>query len=132
MNKKPRIPVVYIAGPYRGPSRAAIELNIQAARKVGLLCAQKGWSPLIPHSNAAHLDECCGLPDQYWLDATMELLLRCDAVVLCPGWINSVGTCAEVAEAKRRGIPVYETETDLPDAHFAAAWNVANDNARRS
>ncbi len=53
----PRLPCVYVAGPYRGKSRAAVELNIQVARKVGMLAAIKGWSPVIPHSNTAHLDE---------------------------------------------------------------------------
>lgn len=31
-----RMPVVYVAGPYRGLNRDAVELNIQVARAVGL------------------------------------------------------------------------------------------------
>lgn len=111
------IPVVYVAGPYRGPNRAAIELNIQAARHVGKLCCVKGWSPIIPHANTGHLDEALpGISDDFWLASTMELLRRADAVVLVPGWEISVGSVAEVDEAKSRGIPVYGSVFELPSA----------------
>lgn len=122
-----RMPAVYIAGPYRGPSRAAIELNIQVARKVGLLASIKGWAAVIPHSNTGHLDDSCSLPEQYWLDATMELMRRCDAVVLCQGWQHSSGTLAEIAEAQRLGITVFYTDSELPPVEV---WRTlpANDN----
>jgi len=124
----PAIPVVYVAGPYRGPSRAAIELNIQVARKVGALAALKGWSPIIPQANTGHLDEVVALPDQFWLDATMELLRRCDALLLCPGWERSTGTLAEMDEASRLRLPIYMTEADLPNA---CNFRPANDNRAR-
>lgn len=111
------IPVVYVAGPYRGPNRAAIELNIQAARHVGKLCCVKGWSPIIPHANTGHLDETLpGVSDEFWLDSTMELLRRADAVVLVPGWEISSGTHAEIREAEARGIPIFNSMNDLPSA----------------
>ncbi len=111
------IPVCYIAGPYRGPNRHAIELNIQAARAVGLLCCRKGWSPVIPHANTGHLDAADPtIGDEFWLASTMELLRRCDAVVLVPGWQKSQGTRDEIIEAEKRGIPVFRSEHLLPDA----------------
>lgn len=111
------IPVVYVAGPYRAVSRKGIELNIQAARAVGLLCCRKGWSPIIPHANTGHLDELDPtIGDEFWLASTMELLRRADAVVLVPGWELSSGTRDEITEAQLRGIPVYHAEHLLPDA----------------
>lgn len=111
------IPVIYVAGPYRGPNRAAIELNIQAARHIGKLCCVKGWSVIIPHANTSHLDEALpGISDDFWLASTMELLRRADAVVLVPGWENSSGTRAEIREAEQRGIPVYDSMNELPSA----------------
>lgn len=110
-------PVVYVAGPYRGPNRHAIELNIQSARAVGLLCCRKGWSPIIPHANTGHLDGIDPtIGDAFWLEATKELLRRCDAVVLVPGWERSQGARDEIIEAQMRGIPVYYAEHQLPDA----------------
>jgi nucleoside 2-deoxyribosyltransferase len=112
-----KIPVVYVAGPYRAPTRAGVELNIHAARKLGAIAAEKGCAPLIPHSNTSHFDEY--LPaagDKFWLDATLELLRRCDAVVLCPGWARSNGTLAEISEARRLKLPIFETDSELPMA----------------
>jgi len=124
MDRKP-MPVVYVAGPYRASSRAGVELNIQSARLTGLHCCLKGWSPVIPHANTGGLDEIApGITDQFWLDATLELMRRCDAVVLCPGHLTSRGTTTEVVEAKRLGIPVYSTIEDLPRA-ADTGWNLA-------
>ena len=112
-----KMPAAYVAGPYRGRTRAAVELNIQSARQVGLQIARKGWSPLVPHANTGHLDLADPqLGDQFWLSATMELMRRCDAVVLAPGWEHSDGTAAEIHEACRLGLPVFETVHALPCA----------------
>jgi len=126
----PRMPAVYIAGPYRSHTKAGIDANITVAKKVGALASLKGWSAVIPHANTAHLDEVAQLPDEFWLAATMELLRRCDAIVLCPGWQRSSGTLAEVAEAERRGMPIYYTESELPPVEV---WRTlpANDNCAR-
>ena len=112
-----KMPVAYVAGPYRGRTGAAIELNIQSARQVGLQVARKGWSPLVPHANTGHLDLVDPqVGDQFWLAATMELMRRCDAVALAPGWDHSDGTAAEIHEARRIGLPVFETVHALPCA----------------
>lgn len=117
--------VIYIAGPYRAATAEGVRLNIATARKVGTLAALKGWSPLIPHSNTGELDGVLPLDDDWWLAATLELMCRCDAVLLCPGWQLSEGTLAEIATAERMGLPVYYTDADLPEA----AWrHGTNDN----
>lgn len=112
-----RMSAVYVAGPYRGQTRDAVELNISVARAVGLLAARKGWAPIVPHCNTSLYDFVTDqLSEQFWLGATLELMRRCDAVVLIPGWQNSSGTAAEIAEARRIGIPVFESEYELPMA----------------
>jgi hypothetical protein len=46
--------------------------------------------------------------DQFWLDATMELLRRCDAIALHKRWRKSSGSKAEKAEAERMNLPVFD------------------------
>ena len=46
------------------------------------------------------------LPDSFWLEATLELLRRCDLVVMMENWEESTGARGEHDEAIRRGIRV--------------------------
>lgn len=115
MDQNNCMPVVYVAGPYRAKTVQGIELNIQSARRVGIEAARRGWSPIIPHANTGHMDQVAPeLPDEFWLEATLETMRRCDAVVLCPGWARSTGTLGEIEEAKRLGLPIYECVEALP------------------
>jgi nucleoside 2-deoxyribosyltransferase len=103
--------IVYVAGPYRAQTAWEIECNIHDARNVGAEVAKAGCMPLIPHANTAHFD---GLqPDAFWLEGTLELLRRCDAVVLVEGWEKSSGTRAEMAEAHKQNLPVFLCVDDL-------------------
>ena len=95
--------LVYIAGPFRAPTYWGILNNIKAAEAVGLQVARAGHSPVIPHSNTGSFHG--EGEDQFWLEATMALLRRCDAVVCTNDWMDSSGARAEVAEAKRLRIP---------------------------
>lgn len=116
MDSSSRLPVVYVAGPYRAATPAGIELNIQAARAMGLQAIRRGWAPIIPHCNFALLDLLDpNIGDSFWLTATMEHMRRSDAVLLVPGWQNSTGTQAEVREASRLNIPVYHSLNQMPD-----------------
>lgn len=111
------MPLLYVAGPYRAETREGVELNIQIAKGVGLLAAKKGWAPVIPHMNTAHLDAIApSLGDQFWLDATMELMVRCDAILLLPGWSRSSGTRAEYERAMSLSMDAYVSVDTLPTA----------------
>lgn len=107
--------LVYVAGPYRGKTREEVAQNVAAARHVGKLCALQGFFPVMPTVNTAHFDH--DFPhiqdDEFWLAGTLELMRRCDAVVLVDGWTESAGALGEVAEAKRLGIPVYGSTSEL-------------------
>ena len=124
--EKDPIPLLYVAGPYRADTREGIELNIQSARAVAVRAAKKGWAVICPHLNTAHMDELAPeLDDQFWLDATMEMMRRCDAVVLVQGWSESNGSCAEIEEAERLDMDVYSSIDRLePASEFIdRVWN---------
>jgi len=103
-------PVIYIAGPYRADSTWGIKRNIRAAEEVGIAVMHMGAMPLIPHMNTAHWD---GLfPDEVFLAGTAALLLRCDAIVLCPGWNKSEGAKNELRLANMNDIPDFSWRWD--------------------
>jgi hypothetical protein len=102
--------LIYVAGPYRGD----VDRNIAKARAVAAQCYLAGHTVICPHLNSAKMDVETGLPDEFWLDATLKLLERCDAIVLVEGWRESQGTLSEVAYAKIQGIPIY---TRAPELH---------------
>ena len=110
-----KMAVVYIAGPFRARTSWGIAENIRAAERLGLEVAKLGMMPLIPHANTAHFQG--ELPDKFFLDGTMELLRRCDAVMLTPNWATSSGARDEADEAERLGIPVFVNVFDLAK-HF--------------
>lgn len=98
--------VVFIAGPFRGETAWEVERNIRRAEDLAFEVAVAGAMPLCPHTNTRFFDGT--LTDEFWLDGTMELLRRCDAVIMTDDWKRSSGARAEKAEAARIGIPVFE------------------------
>jgi nucleoside 2-deoxyribosyltransferase len=126
MPTKQKIPVVYVAGPYRAATRELIAENIAVARSVAVSSARMGWFPLCPHTNTAHFDDDLPGQDQFFLDGTLALMERCDAVVLINGWRYSAGTLGEVHRARELGIPIFACLEDLPAADEFAGRAVQN------
>jgi hypothetical protein len=109
--------LVYIAGPFRGASAWDIENNIRRAEVVGFGVAQLGAAPVIPHTMYRFWDGT--QTAQFWLDATMDLLRRCDAIVMCEGWEASEGSRAERQEALRMGLQVFYHEPGGENAYIS-------------
>lgn len=98
-------PLIYIAGPFRAASPLGVRRNVERVRDLGLLVAESGGYPIMPHTMTAEFDRL--LDDQFWLDGTLELLTRCDALVLLPTWKSSSGARAEQAWAAEVGMPTF-------------------------
>lgn len=103
--------VIYIAGPYRADTVWGVTCNIHRARELGAEVAKLGHMPLVPHANTAYYDFV--MPDQFWLDGDIAIMLRCDAVLTTPDWERSAGARQEVEVAKQKAIPVFHTLGDL-------------------
>jgi hypothetical protein len=97
--------VVYCAGPYRASNAWLIEQNIRHAEGWALEIWKAGAACLCPHSNTRYYQGAA--PDHIWLDGDLEMLRRCDAVFMVPGWEKSAGSRAEYDEAIKLSIPVF-------------------------
>jgi hypothetical protein len=97
---------IYVAGPFRGKDAWEIEQNVRRAEEYGWELAALGAVPVIPHTMFRYFHG--SLPDQFWLDATLEILKRCDAILLLPGWTSSEGSIGEHAQAKRAGQKIFD------------------------
>src|SRR5436309_15845129 len=85
--------VVYVAGPFRGKSYWDQENNIRRAETLALDAWRLGCAVICPHTNTRFFDG--AVPDSVWLDGDLELLKRCDAVLMTPDWLKSTGASAE-------------------------------------
>lgn len=112
--------VVYIAGPFRAPDGWGVACNVHWAEQAGREVARLGAVPLIPHSIGARM---AGTEtDSYWIGATLELMRRADAVLVLPGYEQSIGTLGEIEEARRSGLPLFLPVTDHPDFDSLKEW----------
>jgi nucleoside 2-deoxyribosyltransferase len=108
------VKIAFISGPYRAPSKRGVYRNIRKAAEVAALVAKLGYAVFCPHTNSHLVEFVGGLGDEYWLEADLKILPRCDLVVLVEGWTSSSGSIVEIVAAVTQGIPVYELD-QLPE-----------------
>lgn len=124
--------LIYIAGPYRPYTCAdgtwvGTPMNIRNAELTAVhlvdTLGHLGLFPVVPHLNTRDFENLVKQNnDQYFLDGTMAMLERCDAVLLTMPNADAIstGTKAEVHRAHQLGIQVYRSFESL---HRAAAQN---------
>ena len=96
--------VAFISGPYRASTVYGIKHNVDIAGAVALKYWKRGYAVICPHKNSAFFDGEC--PEKVWLDGDIEILRRCDVIVMMSGWEQSEGARADLHEAERCGMPV--------------------------
>lgn len=102
---------VYISIPITGRDTAAQRDFADAVAKV---LAEFGHEPLNPFGNG--LPE--NAPRHEHMRKDLRMLLRCNAIVLCPGWETSEGCLLECSVAKQCAMRI--TYADLPVDKFLA------------
>ena len=106
--------VVYLAGPFRGPTHWDIRQNVLMAEHFALQVWLAGAACICPHLNSQNFHG--QGPDELWLDGYLELVRRSDAVFGITGWNESTGALAEVALCRRLGKPVFD------EMHLLREW----------
>jgi hypothetical protein len=100
--KLKRPPLVYICSPYAGE----IEKNVQNARRYCRFAARQNCLPLAPHLHYPQfLDDSNPHDRALGLSFGLTLLGLCAKVWVFGGRVSS-GMAAEIAKAKKRGIPI--------------------------
>lgn len=97
--------VVYVAGPFRGRDSWEMEQNVRRAEALALDVWRSGAACHCPHANTRFYQGAAA--DDVWLDGDLEILSRCDAVLLTPDWERSTGATAEKLHAEALSIPVF-------------------------
>jgi len=98
--------VLYVAGPYRHYSTHKQFENILRARKIAKHLWNLGFTVICPHTNSMLMDDNAA-SDELFLAGGLELLKRCDAIVMLPLWELSPGSMTEKSIAEDHDIPVF-------------------------
>ena len=98
--------LVYLAGPFRGANTWEIEENVRRAERLALRVWQAGAACICPHANTRFYQGAA--PDRVWLDGDMEIVRRCDALMMTEDWERSRGATAERRLAIDCHMPVFE------------------------
>lgn len=106
--------LAYVAGPFRGANSWEMEQNIRQAETLALELWRQGFAVICPHTNTRFYQGAA--PDDVWLQGDLEMLRRCDCLVLMPDWSRSVGARTEAKFAQEHNIPVFTS------VYFAVQW----------
>jgi len=102
--------LIYIAGAYRGDTTYQTYLNIRRAEEVAIKTWRNGDFALTPHLNTQLFDMIDGLSPDIFLEGGLEMLSRCDKVLMMRGWEKSAGSVVEHKVAQDLGIPIIYEE----------------------
>ncbi len=96
--------VAYVAGPFRAENSWEIEQNIRQAEGLALALWRLGYAVICPHTNTRFFQGAA--PDSIWLEGDIEIMKRCDVVVMTPDWARSTGATKEHEVAKLNNIRI--------------------------
>lgn len=97
---------IYLAGPYTGKDSQEVMSYCSTAINFASEVVKLGAYPQTSHPLGVFLQRGVGNA-QYWYDATLEQMKRCDAVLMLPNWENSQGAIKELEEADKLDMPIF-------------------------
>jgi len=111
--------LIFVSAPYTADgSRSGIEDNIARAEAISISLINEGWSVITPPKNTAHYERyeplLQGKGYKFWLEFYIEILRRCDAIIMCSGWKDSTGCKGEYKYAMENGITIFFEEDGIP------------------
>ena len=108
--------VVFVSGPFRGKNTWDTEQKIRRAEELSFevwKLNEEGLDVAVicSHTNSRFFDKT--IDDEYFLDAYLEILKRCDVMLVTPDWKSSEGARAEVDFCEEHEIPVMYSIDEL-------------------
>lgn len=97
--------LVYVAGPFTAPTAWEIEQNVRKAEEVAFFVQGLGAMPVTPHANSRFFFG-TNTP-RFWYEGTMELLKRCDGIIMGQRWKSSKGSVEEYNYAQSVSMPTF-------------------------
>jgi len=103
--------LIYVAGPYTAEHPYEVYENIHVSWQMSLDIWGTGHVPISPHLCGCFMGGICS--EQIFIEGTMEMMRRCDAIMVLPGWQHSSGTKGEIVEAVKLGTPIFYRFSEL-------------------
>jgi hypothetical protein len=97
--------LVYVAGKYSDKTLHDTFDNVRTAEKVARDLWKEKIPCICPHKNAEMFDDIASW--KTFMDGSIEILKRCDALLAVSNWKNSKGAKLEIKYAQKNNIPVF-------------------------
>jgi hypothetical protein len=106
--------LLYVSGAYSGN----IDENIEQAAKIAAELWEKGHAVICPHLNTMHFEiRCPQVEYTTYINGDLNMIARCDGMVMVPNWTGSQGATIEKEYADSLKIPVW-FYPDIPELHI--------------
>ena len=99
--------VYYLAHPYRDNIRK----NHRKCSKIYIELVKKGYILCCPVIRPKWVNR--RMSHEFWYEYDLELVRKCDGIILCPGYIHSYGCMLELQEAFRLNLEILSLEECL-------------------
>jgi hypothetical protein len=109
--------LLYVSGPYTADTPGGIDANVAEARKVGIELWERGHVVIVPHLNTLHFEQDCKLEHADYIRGDLQIIARCDGMVMLPTWGASRGAREEHEYAQAIGVPIWYYP-DVPELHI--------------
>jgi len=110
--------LIYVSGKYTEDTSSLVQLNIEKAEEAAIQLIGKGWGVFTPHKNSAHYEkykeEYPNMTWDYFMEFSIEMLKRHDAIFMLNNWKDSEGGVIEHDYALKNNIPIYYEKDGYP------------------
>lgn len=113
--------IVFLAGPYIGPTYSAIDRNIQEAEAWAIELANRGIGFFCPHTHTRHFEEKAAASETFYKELDKQMLIGASVLLLMPRWRESKGAIAERELAESLEMPIFEARS-IEDVDKFHAW----------